>query len=252
MKNEIPSDFLSEILRKWGDTWWFKVLFFVLLIYFISIPIITPIISNKYQQENISQSLSNTLDGRDRDATKKHRANFEISRQAYAIAKYKMSEYLPLTKCEYIFLLEFHNGAENVMTGIQFCRFDMTLEVATDNLQYVPLEKFKDDIVARYDILISDELSKNKVIYCRTSDFEKVDRYLAYQMSYVNAKAYAALSLKDKEGKIFGAVLAVSSNDEDIDLLAVKTLATDLEDIFLITGNEEICQDCATGTPHKH
>jgi hypothetical protein len=29
-----------------------------------------------------------------------------------------MTEYLPQTGAEYIFLIEFHNGSENVMTGI--------------------------------------------------------------------------------------------------------------------------------------
>ena len=246
MKNEIPSDFLSEILRKWGDTWWFKVVFFVLLIYFISIPIITPAITDKYHQ----QTLNTTLDDRDRDATKKHRANFEISRQAYAIAKHKMTEYLISSGCEYIFLLEFHNGSENVMTGIQFCRFDMTLEVAGEKLKYIPLEKFKDDIVARYDILLSDELTKNKVIYCQASDFEKVDRYLAYQMSYINAKAYAMISLKDKDGKIFGAVLGVTNDNDNIDLLSIRDLAEDLEDIFTLTEENNEKNDIKTHHIH--
>lgn len=143
-----------------------------------------------------------------------------------------MQEYVPLTKSEYIFLIEFHNGSENVMTGIQFCRFDMTLEVAKDNLQYVPIEKFKDDIVARYDILLSDEMTKNKVQYYTQAEFEKIDRYLAYQMTYVNAKAYALVSLKDRDGKIFGALLCISNNNEDMDLLAVRELAINLEDVF--------------------
>lgn len=161
-----------------------------------------------------------------------------------------MTEYLISSGCEYIFLLEFHNGAENVMTGIQFCRFDMTLEVAGEKLKYIPLEKFKDDIVARYDILLSDELIKNKVIYCQTSDFEKVDRYLAYQMSYINAKAYAMISLKDKDGKIFGAVLGVTNDNDNIDLLSIRDLAEDLEDIFTLTEENNEKNDIKTHRIH--
>lgn len=90
-----------------------------------------------------------------------------------------MQEYIQLTGSEYIFLLEYHNGSENVMTGIQFCRFDMTLEVVADNCEYVQIEKFRDDIVARYDILLSEDLGKNKLLYYTQAEFEKVDRYLA-------------------------------------------------------------------------
>lgn len=232
MEQKVSNDFLTSMLNKWGDKWWFKMAFITIIIYFISAPIITTIITNSYQSQNISQSITSTLDDRDADASRRHRVNYEISRQAYALAKHTMEEYVPLTKSEYIFLLEFHNGSENVMTGIQFCRFDMTLEVAKEEMPYVPIEKFKDDIVARYDILLSDKMASNKVQYYTQVEFEKVDKYLAYQMTYVDAKSYAVVSLKDKDGKIFGALLCISSDDSNMDLLAVRELADNLEDVF--------------------
>ena len=143
-----------------------------------------------------------------------------------------MTEYLISSGCEYIFLLEFHNGSENVMTGIQFCRFDMTLEVAGEKVKYVPLEKFKDDIVARYDILLSEDLGKNKLLYYTQQEFGKADRYLAQQMGYINAKSYALLNLKDVHGRAFGSILCVSTDNEQLDLLAIRELAVDLENIF--------------------
>ena len=232
MEHKIPTDFLSQVLNKWGDKWWFKVLFILLVIYFIAAPILTTVINSSLQQYHVSEAVTTTLDDRDERARATHKANFEASRQAYALAKKQMQEYLILTESEYIFLVEFHNGSENVMTGIQFCRFDMTLEVVKDGIEYVPIEKFRDDIVARYDILLSDELAKNKVLYYTQDQFMQVDRYLAQQMEYVHAKSYAMTNLKDKENKIFGAILCISSDDKDIDLLAVKTLGIELEDIF--------------------
>lgn len=232
MEQKISDNFLTTALTKWGNKWWFKVLFVIVVIWITVGPFITSIVNNSMQKEHISESINTTLDDRDADASRRHKANFEASRQAYALAKHTMQEYQPLTKAEYIFLIEFHNGTENAITGVQFCRFDMTLEVVKENLQYVQIEKFKDDIVARYDILLSDDLSKNKVLYYTKSEFEKVDRYLAYQMEYVNAKSYALVNLKDKDGKIFGALLCVSNDKEDIDLLAVRELAITLEDIF--------------------
>ena len=232
MEQKIPTDFLSQVLNKWGDKWWFKVLFILLVIYFIAAPIITTVINNSTQHQAVSEAVTSTLDDRDERARATHKANFEASRQAYALAKKQMQEYLILTESEYIFLIEFHNGSENVMTGIQFCRFDMTLEVVKDGIEYVPIEKFRDDIVARYDILLSDELAKNKVLYYTQDQFMQVDRYLAQQMEYVHAKSYAMTNLKDKDNKIFGAILCISNDDKDIDLLAVKTLGVELEDIF--------------------
>lgn len=240
MEQKISNDFLSNALNKWGDKWWFKICFVALVTYFVAAPILTTIINNEFQKEHMSEAVSTTLDDRDADASARHKNNFEISRQAYALAKTKMVEYLSLTGSEYIFLLEFHNGSENVVTGIQFCRFDMTLEVVADSVEYVQLEKFRDDIIARYDILLSEDLAKNKVIYCRADQFKKSDRYLTQQMAYVDANAYAIVSLKDKDNKIFGAILCITNDgNEDIDLLAVRTLGIELEDIFTPTALRE-------------
>ena len=51
-------------------------------------------------------------------------------------------------------------------------------------------------------------------------------------MDYVHAKSYAVLNLKDIHGKAFGSVLCISTDNEQINLLAVRELASDLEDIF--------------------
>lgn len=51
-------------------------------------------------------------------------------------------------------------------------------------------------------------------------------------MDYVHAKSYAVLNLKDTHGKAFGAILCISTDNEQINLLAVRELAIDLENIF--------------------
>ena len=242
MEQKIPTDFLTSVLTKWGDKMWFKVLFIFAIIQILIGPIVTPIITNYVQKEQMSATLTTTLDTREQDVSNQHKVNFEYSRQAYALAKRTMTEYLSQTGAEYIFLIEFHNGSENVMTGIQFCRFDMTLEVAAENVHYVPVEKFKDDIIARYDILLSEELGKNRVLYFNENDFEKVDKYLAYQMQYVNAKSYAIVSLKDKNNKIFGALLCVSSDTNALNLLKVRELGIELEDIFVPNSPRNIAK----------
>lgn len=225
---ENATNIITNAFNKWSDKKWFQGLVIFVIVWMLISPIISPIVSNVFQKETIT----NTLDERDDRNREAHKTNFEASRQAYALAKHRMQDYVALTQAEYIFLIEFHNGSENVMTGVQFCRFDMTLEVSAENSPYVPIEKFRDDIVARYDILLSEEFGKNKLLYFSQNEFEKVDKYLAYQMDYVKAKSYAVLNLKDKEGKVFGAILCISTNNKDIDLLAVRELAIELEDIF--------------------
>ena len=232
METKISENFLTKVFDKWGDKWWFKTLFTIAVVWILVGPLATTFINNTLQQKQVSEAVTNSLDDRDERNRATHRANFEASRQAYALAKHQMQEYLQLTGSEYIFLIEYHNGSENVMTGVQFCRFDMTLEVSAEKSAYVPIEKFRDDIVARYDILLSEDLGKNKLLYFTQEEFEKVDRYLTQQMEYVNAKSYAVLNLKDVHGKAFGSILCISTDNEQINLLAVRELAVDLENIF--------------------
>ncbi len=232
METKISENFLTKVFDKWGEKWWFKTLFALAVIWILISPFVTTIMNNAFSQKQVSEAVTNTLDDRDERNRAAHKINFENARQSYALAKHKMQEYIQLTGSEYIFLIEYHNGSENVMTGIQFCRFDMTLEVAADKSEYVAIEKFRDDIVARYDILLSEDLGKNKLLYFNQIEFEKADRYLAQQMDYIHAKSYAILNLKDIHGKAFGAVLCISTNDERLNLLAVRELASDLEDIF--------------------
>lgn len=232
METKIPENFLTKVFEKWGDKWWFKTLFAIVVVWVLVGPLTTSFINNSLQKQQVSDAVTNSLDNRDARNEAIHRANFEASRQAYALAKREMQKYLQLTGAEYIFLIEYHNGSENIINGIQFCRFDMTLEVAADNVQYVAIEKFRDDIVARYDILLSEDVSKNKLLYYTRPEFEKVDRYLAQQMEYINAKAYTLLNLKDMQGSAFGSILCVSIDNERINLLAVHELAIELQNIF--------------------
>lgn len=229
---EAANNFITNAFNKWADKKWFQALVIITVIYLMITPILSPVINNLTQRSNVAEAVTSTLDERDREARRIHKQNFESSRQAYALAKHKMQDYIAITGSEYIFLIEFHNGSENVMTGIQFCRFDVTIEVSGTVNEYVPVEKFRDDIVARYDILLSEDLSKNKLLYYKADDFNKVDKYLAHQLATVDAKSYAITNLRDRDDKVFGAVLCISTNDENIDLLAARELAIELEEIF--------------------
>jgi hypothetical protein len=165
-----------------------------------------PFINNYLSQHTQRQDEVTRVQG--------HQDAFENSKQAYALVKKEMNESLDKIGCDYMFLIEFHNGNENVMTGIQFCRFDMTLQVSSKDLSYIGIDKFRDDIVARYDILLSDELSSGKLLYFTSDEFEKSDRYLAQQLKAIDAVSYAVLNLKDKNNKVFGILMCVSSTPE--------------------------------------
>jgi len=197
---------LSEMFSRWSDKVWFQVLSCVIVIYLLMAPIIGPVIYKYVNQVTLEESI----DKKNSENLEKHKIMYNQSRETYANIRHVMKDYLKRIDCEYIFLLEYHNGTENIITGIPFCRFDVTVEVSEDGVPFVPIDKFRDDIVARYDILMSEEL-ENGVFYVK-DEFEEVDKYFAYQLQTIGAESYALINMEDKEGKVFASLLCVSTN----------------------------------------
>lgn len=197
---------ISSVINKFGDKLWFQIIIAFWLTIGPILFVANPFINNYLGQHTQRRYEVTKAQG--------HKDAFENSKQVYALVKKEMNESLDKIGCDYVFLIEFHNGNENVMTGIQFCRFDMTLQVSSKDLSYIGIDKFRDDIVARYDILLSDELNSGKLLYFTNEEFEKNDRYLAQQLKAIDAVSYAILNLKDKNNKVFGSLMCVSSTPE--------------------------------------
>lgn len=217
---------ISAIVNKFGDKVWFQIILAFWLIIGPILFVANPFISNYLNKQSNAQENVNRIES--------HKAAYENSKQAYAVVKKVMNEYLPTIGCDYIFLIEYHNGNENVMTGIQFCRFDMTIQASSKDLSYIPVDKFRDDIVARYDILLSDALNENKLLYYTQNEFEHVDRYLAHELKAINANAYGVINLVDKSGKVFGSLLCISADDNTkmMNKAEIVMCARQLETIF--------------------
>lgn len=217
---------IASVINKFGDKLWFQIIIAFWLTIGPILFILNPIINNYLNQHSQKQNEVVRVEG--------HKDSFENSKQAYALVKKEMNESLDKIGCDYMFLIEFHNGNENVMTGIQFCRFDMTLQVSSKDLSYIGIDKFRDDIVARYDILLSDELNNGKLLYFTAEEFENSDRYLAQQLKAIDAVSYAILNLKDKNNKVFGTIMCVSStpNKKNMYKSEIYSCAREIETIF--------------------
>ena len=217
---------IASIVNKFGDKLWFQIIIAFWLIIGPILFIANPFINNYLNSRTNKRENTERIES--------HRTAFEVSKQAYAVVKKTMNDYLPKVGCDYMFLIEYHNGNENVMTGIQFCRFDMTVQVSSADLSYITLDKFKDDIVVRYDILLSDELNSNRLLYFKKDEFEKSDRYLAQQLNAINAKSYSIMNLTDKHNKVFGSLLCISITEENEKMNQAQILlcAREIEAIF--------------------
>ena len=218
--------------EKWADKKWFQVLIGIVIIYFLAAPIAGPIIYQYINSQNTSEAVVESLKERDKLAKEEHRLDFEKAKQTYGVVKGIMKDYLDKTSSDYIFLVEYHNGMENVMSGIQFCHFDMTLEVFRDGLQYIPSDKYRNEFVARYDILLNEEFENStKAFYYTTEDLKHVDRYLLQAIGYIECKSCVLINIINESGIVTGTLL-FTSLDENINIPEVYKCQREVEKAF--------------------
>lgn len=233
MANDSTRDkIISSAFEKWADKKWFQVLMVVVVVYLLAAPIFGPIIYQHINKTNTSEAVVESLKERDRLAKEAHRLDFEKAKQTYGVVKGIMKDYLDKTSSDYIFLVEYHNGMENVMSGIQFCHFDMTLEVFRDGLHYVPSDKYRNEFVARYDVLLNEEFeSSSKAFYYTTEDLKQVDRYLLQGINYIECKSCVLINIINESDIVIGTLL-FTSLDENINIPEVYKCQREIEKTF--------------------
>lgn len=223
---------IAKAFENWADKTWFQVLAVILIVYLMLAPIVGPIIYNTINKQNTSEAVVESLKERDRLAKEEHRLDFEKAKQTYGAVKGVMKDYLDKTSSDYIFLVEYHNGMENVMSGIQFCHFDMTLEVFRDGLHYIPSDKYRNEFVARYDILLNEEFeSSTKAFYYTIEDLKQVDRYLLQGINYIECKSCVLINIVNESGVVIGTLL-FTSLDENINITEVYNCQREVEKAF--------------------
>ena len=223
---------VKHAFEKWAEKRWFQILFALFCIYLMAAPIAGPIVYNEINKKNTQVAVVEGIEEQKRDEAERHRLEFEKSKQAYAAAKTHLKNALTTTSSDYIFLIEYHNGVDNIVTGIQFCRFDMTLEVCREELRYIDYSKFNDDIVARYDLLLREDFQTcDRAFYYKVEELWDIDRYLEKHILSIDGKAITAINLADPAGTIWGTLLFVSMDDK-ISMEGVYKCRREIETIF--------------------
>lgn len=206
---------IAKIFEKYKDKIWFQIIVAIFVIQFFFGNIITTTVYNKILKKNTQETVIESIENHENHLKEEHKINFEKSKQCYSIAKTIMKHYQEEINSDYMFLIEYHNGSENVINGIQFCRFDITLEVNSQEVPIVSLDKFKDDLVARYDLLISDDLTYSKgVLEYTAQEIEYIDRYLSQYLKNIDAKYFSIINILDEDKNICGSLVCISLNEK--------------------------------------
>jgi len=228
---------ITKAFDKWADKRWFQICIVILFFYLLLAPIVGPIIYNNINRINTEAAVAQSFDNHDVKTREAHQVNFEKSKQCYAIAKNTMKDYVDDIDCDYMLLIEYHNGTENIMNGIQFCRFDITLEVNRPEVNFISLDKFRDDIVARYDLLLSEELANARgVLKFNEDEFTKTDPYLAQHLKTIDAKQFAIVNIYNEDKQVCASLVCISKK-ENMNIAPIYQCERELEILFKNTYN---------------
>lgn len=79
--------------------------------------------------------------------------------------------------CAHVFLLEYHNGTKNISTGMSYTKFDIKLDIASQESHIIPTSRYKGESILNYDILTDDNLIDNNTRLISIDDLKSEDRF---------------------------------------------------------------------------
>ena len=199
----------------------------VIVVLFVTAAILTTVyvVDNKIRQV-VPETIEMTVEQEARD----HEAKLIQSQETYVMVKQKLRSMLRETGCQYIYLIEYHNGSENVASAFPFYKFDVTMDIYQDGVPYIDINPLKDEHIFKYDIFDNPDFTKQQFMYCTFNEFEKVDPKL-YRMASQNRDIGWVYTYNlYYQGRLMGAIMILSYDE-----LNLKTLVNNMhevEDIF--------------------
>ena len=199
----------------------------VIVVLFVTAAILTTVyvVDNKIRQV-IPETIEMTMEQEAQD----HEAKLIQSQETYVMVKQKLRSILHETGCQYIYLIEYHNGSNNVASALPFYKFDVTMDVYQDGVPYIDINPLRDEHIFKYDIFDNADFIKQQFMYCTFEEFEKVDPKL-HRMAAQNKNVKWVYTYNlYYQRRIMGAILILSY--DALDLKQLVNNMREVEDIF--------------------
>lgn len=154
------------------------------------------------------------------------------SRDLYAAVKSTMRAERPYTNADYILFLDYHNGNENISTGYQYCKFDVSISVRSDSVPVLPVEDFKDETIWKWDMLLTDAVMNHKMTSVSLEDAFSIDPGMIGRIHPNEHTQYIVFYNITIKGICAGTMMFMYPDDEVVDYGAVTTCGSKIENII--------------------
>lgn len=187
-------------------------------------------------KKTIFDDINKTISTIEDEKIKKHKEGFNNSMNAYYNLKNNLKEHRKKIGCDYILFIEYHNGAENIATGYQFCKFDITIQVKADSASYIQIDDYRDESILKYDIFMHEKILKNRLAFFNIDEIRSFDENFYHQIEKctdnINTVATSHIYF---EGYKAGALLFFFNEKDihDINIVEVTNCASHIEEILI-------------------
>lgn len=136
------------------------------------------------------------------------------------------------TGADYILFIEYHNGSENIATGYQFCKFDVSMSVRSDSMMVMDLEDYRDENVWKWDVLLNDKLFRQKISTFSITELQNIDTDICNKFRPNSNVEYVVFYNIMHNNVCVGTLMFVYKSLDLIDYGAVASCGINMENII--------------------
>jgi hypothetical protein len=162
-----------------------------------------------------------------------HQSLWMESRELYATVKSIMRSERAYTNADYILFLDYHNGSENISTGYQYCKFDVSISVRSDTVPVLPVEDFKDETIWKWDMLLTDAVMNHKMTEVTLDEAFKIDPGMVGRIHPNEHTQFIVFYNITINNICAGTMMFMYPNKESVDYGAVATCGNHVETVIV-------------------
>jgi len=190
------------------------------------------IMSMLHQTNHIIRGVGKEMENSKIEQFEEHQDLWIESRELYGKLKTLLKGERPHTGADYILFIEYHNGSENIATGYQFCKFDVSMSVRTDTTPAIYLEDFRDENMWKWDVLLNDKLIHQKISTFCVDELRSIDDDIDDKFRPNQNIEYVVFYNIMCNNVCAGTLMFIYKSFELIDYGAVASCGTNMENII--------------------
>jgi hypothetical protein len=243
---------IKMVFEKWSKHTWFQI---IIGFYMVIIPIgivgyftFDKYLLNMIESSKTSETIEVVQDELDTKKAEKHKNSLRESRHIYVQVKNLLNELMVKTDGLLIFMLEYHNGVENLTTRLPFYKFDCTIleynSLKTDGKHTNNYILFNNESVYKYSILLDDALLNGDILVLSAEEFANMDGYANLILSNAKFESVVITNLENASHEIFGTLVCLYLTPKDtINKQIINQYKHKISSLFYLKNTEPVSKN---------